>query len=445
MPATRSLRHPARLVPLAFLGAITVGTVLLALPLSRYGDAAAPLLTALFTATSAVCVTGLVTVDTATYWSPFGQGVVLLLIQIGGFGIMSLATLLSVVVSRRLGLSSRLVAQAETKTLALGEVRRVLGRIAVTVVVVEAVVAAILTARFQFGYGMEFRRAVWHGVFHSVSGFNNAGFALYSDNLIRYVDDPWICLPIAVAVILGGTGFPVLFELRRELRRPGRWSVHTKMVVWGSAALLTLGTVAVLALEWGNPRTFGPLGVAGKVLSAFFHSVSPRTAGFNAIDYADVHPATLAVTDALMFIGGGSASTAGGIKVTTFLLLGFVIWAEIRGEPDVTAFHRRIGGEPQRQALTVALLGVAVVALGTLIMLVLTDHSLDAVLFETISAFATVGLSTGITPTLPPTAQIVLVMLMFVGRVGTLTVGAALALRSRHRLYRLPEERTIVG
>jgi potassium uptake TrkH family protein len=445
MPATRSLRHPARLVPLAFLAAITVGTVLLALPMSMYGDAAAPLLTALFTATSAVCVTGLVTVDTATYWSPFGQGVVLFLIQIGGFGIMSLATLLSVVVSRRLGLSSRLVAQAETKTLALGEVRRVLGRIAVTVVVVESVVAAILTTRFQFGYGMEFRGAVWHGVFHSVSGFNNAGFALYSDNLIRYVDDPWICLPIAVAVILGGTGFPVLFELRRELRRPGRWSVHTKMVVWGSAALLTLGTVAVLALEWGNPRTLGPLGVAGKLLSAFFHSVSPRTAGFNAIDYADVHPATLAVTDALMFIGGGSASTAGGIKVTTFLLLGFVIWAEIRGEPDVTAFHRRIGVAPQRQALTVALLGVAVVALGTLIMLVLTDHSLDAVLFETISAFATVGLSTGITPTLPPTAQIVLVMLMFVGRVGTLTVGAALALRSRHRLYRLPEERTIVG
>ncbi len=445
MPATRSLRHPARLVPLAFLGAITVGTALLALPMSRYGDASAPMLTALFTATSAVCVTGLVTVDTATYWSPFGQGVVLFLIQIGGFGIMSLATLLSVVVSRRLGLSSRLVAQAETKTLALGEVRRVLGRIAVTVVAVEAVVAAMLAMRFQFGYGMGFPRAVWHGVFHSVSGFNNAGFALYSDNLIRYVDDPWVCLPIAVAVILGGTGFPVLFELRRELRKPRRWSVHTKMVVWGSAALLTLGTVAVLALEWGNPRTLGPLGVAGKVLSAFFHSVSPRTAGFNAIDYADVHPATLAVTDALMFIGGGSASTAGGIKVTTFLLLGFVIWAEIRGEPDVTAFHRRIGGAPQRQALTVALLGVAVVALGTLIMLVLTDHSLDAVLFETISAFATVGLSTGITPTLPPTAQIVLVMLMFVGRVGTLTVGAALALRSRRRLYRLPEERTIVG
>jgi potassium uptake TrkH family protein len=445
MPATRTLRHPARLVPLAFLSAITVGTALLALPVSRDGQVSAPLLTALFTTTSAICVTGLITVDTATYWSPFGQGVILLLIQVGGFGIMSLATLLSVMVSRRLGLASRLVAQAETKTLALGEVRQVLGRIAVTVVVVEAAVAALLIPRFQFGYGMDFGEALWHGVFHSISGFNNAGFALYRDNLIRYVDDPWVCLPIAAAVILGGTGFPVLFELRRELRRPRRWSVHTKMVVWGSAALLALGTVAVLALEWGNPRTLGPLSVAGKVLNAFFHSVSPRTAGFNTIDYADVHPATLAVTDALMFIGGGSASTAGGIKVTTFLLLGFVIWAEIRGEPDVTAFHRRIGGPTQRQALTVALLGVAVVTLGTLVMLVLTDHSLDAVLFETISAFATVGLSTGITPTLPGAAQLVLVMLMFVGRVGTLTVGAALALRSRHRLYRLPEERTIVG
>jgi potassium uptake TrkH family protein len=445
MPATRSLRHPARLVPLAFLGAITLGTALLALPVSRSGEAVAPLVTALFTATSAVCVTGLVTVDTATYWSPFGQGVILFLIQIGGFGIMSLATLLGVTVSRRLGLSSRLVAQAETKTLALGEVRQVLGRIAATIVVVELAVAALLVPRFQFGYGMAFPKALWHGVFHAVSGFNNAGFALYRDNLIRYVDDPLICLPIAAAVILGGTGFPVLFELRRELRRPDRWSVQTKIVALGTVVLLAVGTIAMLALEWGNPETLGPLGWPGKLLGAFFHSVSPRTAGFNTIDYAEVHPATLAVTDALMFIGGGSAGTAGGIKVTTFFLLGFVIWAEIRGEPDVTAFNRRIGGPPQRQALTVALLGVAVVALGTVTMQVLTDHSLDAVLFETISAFATVGLSTGITPTLPTAAQLVLVMLMFVGRVGTLTVGTALALRSRRRLYRLPEERTIVG
>jgi len=445
MPVTRSLRRPARLVPLAFLGAITVGTALLSLPVSREGEAAAPLLTALFTATSAVCVTGLVTVDTTTYWSPFGQGVVLFLIQIGGFGIMSLATLLGVMVSRRLGLSSRLVAQAETRTLALGEVRQVLGRIAVTVVVVEFVVALLLISRFWFGYGMDLAEALWHGVFHAISGFNNAGFALYSDNLIRYVDDPWICLPITTAVILGSTGFPVLFELRRELRRPNRWSVHTKIVVWGSAVLLAMGTIGVLVLEWGNTRTLGPLGWSEKLLAAFFHSANPRTAGFNTIDYADVHPATLAVTDVLMFIGGGSASTAGGIKVTTFFLLGFVIWTEIRGEPDVIAFHRRIDGAAQRQAMTVALLGVAVVALGTLSMLAVTDHSLDAVLFETISAFATVGLSTGITPTLPTAAQLVLVMLMFVGRVGTLTVGTALALRSHRRLYRLPEERTIVG
>ncbi|MGH3656053.1 MAG: TrkH family potassium uptake protein [Micromonosporaceae bacterium] len=445
MPARRTLRHPARLVPFAFFCAIVVGTVLLALPISKQGEGGAPLLTALFTATSAVCVTGLITVDTATYWSPFGHVMILLLIQTGGFGIMTLATLLGLLVSRRLGLATRLVAQAETKTLALGEVRRVLGRIALTILTVEAVVAALLTLRFHFGYAMSAGDALWHGVFHSISSFNNAGFALYSDNMIGFVDDPWICLPLVIGVVLGGIGFPVLFELRRELHMPRRWTTHTKITVYGSLVLLSLGTLAVLVLEWANPRTLGRLDVAGKLLASFFHGAMPRTAGFNAIDYADAEPATLAVTDALMFIGGGSAGTAGGVKVTTFFLLAFVIWTEVRGETDVNVFRRRLGAVPQRQALTVALLGVAVVAFGTLTLLVLTEHSMDAVLFEVISAFATVGLSTGITGTLPAGAQLVLVMLMFVGRVGTITVGTALALRTRHRLYRLPEERTIVG
>ncbi|MGH3714152.1 MAG: TrkH family potassium uptake protein [Micromonosporaceae bacterium] len=444
--ATKSaLAHPARLVPLAFLSAIAVGTLLLALPMSRAGAGSAPLITALFTATSAVCVTGLITVDTATYWSPFGQVVILGLIQIGGFGIMTLATLLGVVVSRRLGISTRLVAQLETKTLALGEVRQVLGRIAVTVLTIEAILAVMLFLRFRFGYAMSYGEAAWHGVFHSVSAFNNAGFALYSDSLMGFLTDPWITLPIAIGVILGGIGFPVLFELRRELRAPRRWSVHTKLTIFGSSVLLAFGTVAILALEWGNPNTLGPLNVLEKLLAAFFHGVMPRTAGFNAVDYAEVQPATLAITDALMFIGGGSAGTAGGIKVTTFFLLGFVIWSEMRGERDVNVFHRRIGAAPQRQALTVALLGVGIVALGTLSLLVLTDHTLDLVLFEAISAFATVGLSAGITAGLNLPAQGVLVLLMFVGRVGTITVGTALALQSRHRLYRLPEERTIVG
>jgi potassium uptake TrkH family protein len=442
----RNLRHPARIVPLAFLAAIIAGTGLLMLPVSRAGSGAAPPLTALFTATSATCVTGLVVVDTPTYWSEFGKVVILALIQVGGFGIMALATLLGLLVSRRLGLRNRLVAQAETRTLALGDVRAVLGRIAVTALACEAVVAAAVAFRLWQGYGYSPGRAAWEGVFHAVSAFNNAGFALYPDNLIRFVTDGWICVPIALAVIVGGLGFPVLFELARELRSPASWSTHTRMTVAGSALLLVAGFVAVLAFEWNNPRTFGPLGVPAKLLGAFFQAVIPRTAGFQTIDYAVADPETVSVTTALMFIGGGSAGTAGGVKVTTFLLLAYVIWAEVKGEADVVVGRRRVTVGAQRQALAVALLGVAVVAGGTLLLMALTDGlRLDQLLFEATSAFATVGLSMNITPGLPGAAQLVLVMLMFVGRVGTVTVASALALTDRRRLYRYPEERPIVG
>lgn len=439
-------QHPARIVPLAFLSAITVGTGLLMLPAARSGPGSAPPLTALFTSTSATCVTGLVVVDTPTYWSQFGKVVILALIQVGGFGIMTLATLLGLLVSRRMGLHSRLVAQAETRTLALGDVGRVLRLVASTVAGLEATLAVALALRFWLGYGYPPGRAAWHGLFHSVSAVNNAGFALYSDNLIGFVDDWWICVPVALGVVLGGLGFPVLFELGREARRPAYWSTHTRITVLGTAVLLAVGVVALLAAEWANPRTFGPLGVAGKVLAAFFQSVVPRTAGFQSIDYANANLETIAVTSGLMFIGGGSAGTAGGIKVTTFFLLAYVIWAEARGESDVVVGRRRVADGAQRQALAVALLGLAVVVAGTLALITFTDGPrLDQLLFEATSAFATVGLSMNITPTLPGPAQFVLVMLMFVGRVGTVTVASALALTDRRRLYRYPEERPIVG
>ena len=443
----RSLQHPARVVPLAFLCAVVVGTALLMLPIARAGNnGGAPLLTALFTATSAVCVTGLVVVDTPTYWSGIGHAVILLLIQVGGFGIMTLATLLGLLVSRRLGLRSRLLAQAETRTLALGDVRAVLGRVAVTMLTCELVIAAVLAARFWSGHDYLPSRALWHGLFHAVSAFNNAGFALYSDNLISFINDWWICLPIAIAVIVGGIGFPVLFELGRELRSPLTWSTHTRITVVGTIILLAFGFVAVLFYEWANPRTLGPLGVPNKVLAAFFQAVVPRTAGFQTIDYAAAHLETISVTSILMFIGGGSAGTAGGIKVTTFFLLAYVIWAEVKGEDDVVVGRRRISDGAQRQALTVALLGVAVVVVGTLLLLELADGlRLEQAMFEAVSAFATVGLSMNLTPTLPPAAQLVLVILMYVGRVGTITVASALALSTRHRLYRYPEERPIVG
>jgi trk system potassium uptake protein TrkH len=437
--------HPARVVPIAFFIAIVVGTVLLSLPMSTPGPTRPPVLTAAFTTVSAVCVTGLTTVDTATYWSPFGQAVIMALIQVGGFGIMTMATLLAMLVGGKLRLRSSLIAQAETHTLNIGDVRHVIGRIAITVLAFETVFAAILTIRFRVAYDDSWAAALWHGSFHAVSAFNNAGFALYSDNIIGFVDDVWIILPLCVAIIAGGIGFPVLFELSRRWRHPKLWTVHTRLTVYGSAILLTVGTAAFLALEWNNADTLGPLDSWGKILGGLTGGVVPRTAGFNSVDYGQITPETTAVNYVLMFIGGGSASTAGGIKVTTFFLLAFVIWSEIRGERDTNIAHRRMSHDTLRQALTVALLAIAAIGVGTMAILLATDYALDVVLFEAISAFSTVGLSTGITFDLPPIAEMTLMALMFVGRVGTITVATALAYKTRHRHYHLPEERPVVG
>ena len=440
-----TFHHPSQVVVTGFAAAIAVGTALLLLPVSRTGEGGAPFMTALFTATSAVCVTGLVVVDTPAYWSGFGEGVILALIQLGGLGIMTAASLLVLLVSRRMGLRSRLTAATETKSLAIGDVRSVLVGVLKVTLLFELVVAAALTLRFLVAYDQPVGRAIYHGVFHSVSAFNNAGFALYSDNLVRYVDDPWVCLPVAVAVVAGGLGFPVLFELRKHLRTPRHWSLHTKLTITMTVVLLLGGSLFVTASEWSNPGTLGALDPGSRILAGFFHGVMPRTAGFNSLDVSQMDDGTLLGTTVLMFIGGGSAGTAGGIKVTTFVVLFFVIYAEVRGETAVNAFDREIGPRVQRQALTVALLGVGIVVGATLVIMGVTGLMLRDVLFEVTSAFATVGLSTGITAGLPVSAQAVLVLVMFVGRLGPITFAAALALRDRQRLYHLPEGRPIIG
>ena len=299
------LRRPARLVVLGFALAVLVGTVLLSLPVATESGHGAGLLTAVFTATSAVCVTGLVVVDTGSYWSGFGEAVILGLIQIGGFGIMTLASLLGLLVARRLGVRLQLSTQTETKSLGLGDVRRVVFGVLWISVFFEVTLAAVLTWRFSAGYGQPLGTAAYHGVFHAVSAFNNAGFGLYPDSLVRFVDDPFICLPISVAVIAGGLGFPVLFELRRHVRTPRRWSLHTKITVGTTVVLLVVGSVLVTAAEWTNPATLGRLDVGGKLLAGFFHAVMPRTAGFNSLDMAAMREDTLLVNDFLMFIGGG--------------------------------------------------------------------------------------------------------------------------------------------
>ncbi|WP_238598638.1 TrkH family potassium uptake protein [Saccharothrix sp. ALI-22-I] len=443
---TAGVGRPARLIVFGFGCAVLLGTVLLMLPIATENGTSPGVVTALFTATSAVCVTGMVVVDTATHWSTYGEVVILVLVQAGGLGIMTLASLLGLLVARRMGLRMQLTAQAETKTLGLGEVRGVVLRVIAISLVVEAVTAIALSARFAIGYDMPFGRAVYEGVFHGVSAFNNSGFALYATNMVPYATDPWIIVPIMIAIIIGGLGFPVLFEIGRRLRgKLRRWSLHARITLLTYAALTAFGIIALTAIEWSNPATLGPLGVPGKLLVGAFHGVNPRSAGFNSVDVAQMSPASLLVTDFLMFVGGGSASTAGGIKVTTFALLAFVIVAEIRGEPSVHVMGRRLSAEVQRQALTVALLGVGAVATSTFVLLLITDFPLDLVLFEATSAFGTVGMSTGIPASFPVGAQVVLVVLMFVGRLGPITLGAALALRERARRYELPEERPIVG
>lgn len=439
------LGNPGRTVVAGFAAGLVVGTVLLMLPVARTGPGGATPLEALFTATSALCVTGLAVVDTATYWTPFGQVTILALIQVGGFGIMTLASLLGLLISRRLGLGSRIVAAAETKSVGLGDVRTVLLGVAKISLTVEAVTALVLTVRFATAYDHPVGTSLWLGVFHAVSAFNNAGFALFSDNLVGFAADPWICLPIAVAVILGGLGFPVIMELLRRRTRPRRWSVHTRLTLLMTAVLLVGGTVFMTVAEWGNPGTLGALDPAGRLLAGFFQAVMPRTAGFNSVDIGSMNTGTLLGTDVLMFVGGGSAGTAGGIKVGTFAVLLVAIVAELRAAPDVELFDRRLPPTAIRQALAVALLSVAAVVMSTITIAMTSTYTLDQILYEVVSAFATVGLSTGITADLSPGHQLILVVLMFAGRLGPVTLASALVLREQNRLFRRPEGRPLIG
>ncbi|QQZ18247.1 MULTISPECIES: TrkH family potassium uptake protein [Rhodococcus] len=443
--AIRVTLTPVRVVALGFAAAIAVGTGLLLLPAASQPGTHSGVIDALFTATSAMCLTGLIVVDTPTHWSGFGQGTILALIQVGGFGIMTMASLVGLMLANRIGLRARLNAAAEVRASGLGDVRSVVVGVVRVSVLIEAVTALCLAARFAVGYDEPPGRALWLGVFHSISAFNNAGFALYSDNIIGFADDPWICVPLLAAVILGGIGFPVLFEVGRRVRgtNSARWSLHTRLTVTVTAVLLVAGPALVLALEWGYTLRHHDLG--SKLLVAAFQGIMPRTAGFNSVDYAQMDPATLLVTDVLMFIGGGSGGTAGGIKVTTFALLLFAIVAEVRGDRSVTIFDRRIAPRVQRQALSVALIGVALVMVPTIVLLAGTHFDLNVLLFEVTSAFATVGLSTGITAQLPDWGQLILVVLMYLGRIGSITLVSALAARQRDRRYELPEERPFIG
>ncbi len=438
-------RTPARFVASGFAATILIGTGLLMLPWSKQGPGGASFLTALFYSTSSVCVTGLGTVDLPNYFSHFGQAVIMLLVQIGGFGVLTLTSVIALIVAQRFGLRTRLLAQTERGALELGDVRRILKGVAVLSLAVESTVALILTLRFYFHYDNDLGSAVWRGAFHAVTSFNNAGFALWSDNLMQFTTDWWITLTMGGAIIVGGIGFPVILELGHRRMDFWRWSLHTKLTVLVTLALLTVGTIAVLGFEWSNTATLGPLSFPDKLLASFFGSVTPRTAGFNTIDYSQMNGETLLVTDMLMFVGAGSGGTAGGIKVTTFALLLLIVVSEARGDRHVHAFHRRIPAHAHRQALVIAFLAMNAVVLATLALMATSDFLLYQTLFEAISAFGTVGLSTGITGHLDWFGQGILIALMFLGRTGPQTLALALALRERAKLYTYPEERPLIG
>jgi Trk-type K+ transport system membrane component len=450
--------HPSRLIVLAFLGVIAVGTALLMMPFTAVSGNPTSFADALFTAASAVTVTGLASVDTALHWNFYGDVVIALLIQIGGFGIVGFATLLGYLVDGRISLSSRVSARAEASVTGNPDVRKLITSILKMMLFFEALLFVFLFYRFFTEYGYAFQDAVGHGLFHAISAFNNAGFALYSDSLMSFARDGWIIVPIFVGAFMGSLGFPVLAEGwdriknstnkllgRKFVFLPVQWSLNSRIILWASLVLVVGGTAYVAILEWNNPRTLGPLDPFTKILDSIFAAIMPRTAGFNAQDITAMHPSTWLGMDLLMFIGGGSASTAGGIKIGTAVVLAYIVFTEIRGETAVNIGNRRLPRSIQRQALTIVGLTASATAVAVFIMRLTTDFPLDNIIFDVLSAVCTVGLSTGVTMEMHDPGKVMFAILMFIGRVGPVSMATALALRKVKRHFEYPKESPLIG
>jgi Trk-type K+ transport system membrane component len=442
-----TVRSPARLALFTFVIVISLFTSVLALPVSSANGEPTAFYDALFTAVSAVCVTGLTVVSTATHWSFFGQLVMIIAVFVGGLGILTLASVLSLAVSKRLGVRGKLMAQNSMNTSAdstLGEVGSLLRIVITTSVAIEVALALMLIPRFLI-LGEPVGEAVWHGIFYSISSFNNAGFTPHSDGLVPYETDLWILVQLMLGVFLGSLGFPVLMVLLAHRFNTREWSLHAKLTLLVTSMLLVAGALLWAAAEWTNPDTIGYMSDGDKVIHSVFASVMTRSGGFSLVEQGEMHQVTMLLSNALMFAGGGSASTAGGIKVTTIAVMFLAIFAEARGDTDVRAFGRRIPEGTMRVAISVIVLGATLVMLATASLLAISGTSLSRALFESISAFATVGLSTNLSGELPPAGKYVLSALMFAGRIGTITLAAALTLRQRNQLYHFPEERPIIG
>ena len=433
-PARRIRRPPSPPVVLiaGFAVLIAIGTAILMLPLASADGQWTHPIVALFTATSAVCVTGLVVVDTATYWSGFGHLAIIVLVQVGGFGFMTGSTLLLfLLVGRRTGLRDRMLVQASTGVPDLGSVTAVVRRVALFTLLVEGIGFVILAIAF-LNHGRAPLDALGWGAFHAISAFNNAGFDLVGGfrSLSPFVDDALLLATFAVLIVLGGLGFAIVGDAVGK-RRWTRFALETKVVLATTAVLLVGGSAAVAVFEWSNPETLGALPEIQRPLNAAFEATTLRTAGFSTVPTGSLTQPTLLIVMALMFIGGASGSTAGGIKVNTFSVLLVAIISSARGRPSAEAFGRRVPHAVVYRALAVALLSIAFVFVVGLGIEVTARTPFVQTVFEAISAFGTVGASTGITPELPDPARVIVIVAMFFGRLGPLTLVLALAARAR--------------
>ncbi|MFD2328269.1 TrkH family potassium uptake protein [Cohnella sp. GCM10020058] len=435
---------PPRTLALGFAFIIGLGSFLLHLPVASSAGVQTRYIDALFTATSATCVTGLVVVDTGDHYSMFGQIVILAMIQIGGLGFMSMATLFAIFLKRRISLKERLILQEALNQSSIEGIVRLVRRVVLYALSVEAAGALLFMACFL--RDMSPARAIYYGIFHAVSFFNNAGFDLMGGfrSLTVYAGDPWVNLIAMALIVTGGLGFVVLSDLT-DLRGGRRLSLHSKVVLTMSGSLILFGAIVILAFEYSNPGTMGPLKTGTKILSAFTQSVSPRTAGINTLNLADLRQATQFFIILLMFIGASPGSTGGGIKTTTFAALLGAVWAIIRGREDVVMFRYRLAQERVYKALTLTLLALALVLGATMILSTTEDHHFLMILFEVVSAFGTVGLTMGLTTDLSLFGKIVIMLMMFAGRLGPLTLGYALVPKRDKMLYREAEGKIIIG
>lgn len=441
---------PAQIMVLGFLELIFLGSLLLSLPAATTGSVDVSYLDALFTATSAVCVTGLVVVDTGTAFSAFGQGVILTLIQIGGLGFMTLSTTLFLMAGKKIGLRDRLLIREAFSQYDLSGLVKLVRQVVKTTLFCEGIGALLLTVGFLAF--MPFRNALYYGIFHAISAFCNAGFDLFGkvsgpfSSLTAYAGE-WFTLVIAFLIIIGGLGFPVLVDLGKRLSGK-KLSLHSKMGLLATATLLVCGFFAFFSLEHNNPGTLGEKPLSAQIVSTFFQTVTPRTAGFNSLPLTALSDPTVFLLIILMFIGASPSSTGGGIKTTTFFTLILAVWAMIRGKRDVELFERRLPTDVILKAFTIAFISSALVGVVTFCLSCLEpEFSFLALFFEATSAFSTAGLSQGVTPNLTsPFSKMLLIGTMFAGRVGLFTIVVALTHQWQTNIaIRYSEERIIIG